>query len=47
MRLIGYASSNIYRLWDPMNRRISMIRDMIFNETQLRIVEPVVNKLVA
>jgi hypothetical protein len=47
MRLIRYASSNIYRLWDPMDRRISMVRDVIFDETQLRIAKLVMNKSVA
>lgn len=36
MRLMGYASTNIYRLWDPEKRRIELVRDVVFNETDTR-----------
>jgi hypothetical protein len=35
MRLVGYESSNIYRLWDEEERSITLTRDVVFNEAEL------------
>jgi Reverse transcriptase (RNA-dependent DNA polymerase) len=35
MRLVGYESSNIYRLWDGEERSITLARDVVFNEAEL------------
>lgn len=35
MRHVGYESTNIYRLWDPIDRRITKSRDVVFNEADL------------
>jgi hypothetical protein len=35
MRLVGYESLNIYRLWDGEERSITLARDVIFNEAEL------------
>ena len=35
MRLVGYESSNIYRLWDREERSITLARDVIFNEAEM------------
>ena len=39
MRLVGYESSNIYRLWNPVDRRITLTRDVVFDEGELGVVE--------
>jgi hypothetical protein len=33
--LLGYNATTIYRLWDPVRKRVHISRDMIFNEVEL------------
>ena len=33
--LVGYNSTNIYRIWNPTTNRIIATRDVIFDENQL------------
>jgi Reverse transcriptase (RNA-dependent DNA polymerase) len=35
MRLVGYESTNIYRLWDSETRKITSTRDVVFDEGDL------------
>jgi transposase InsO family protein len=35
MKLVGFESTNIYRLWDPEDRRISRIKNVEFNEEEM------------
>lgn len=39
MRMVGYESTNIYRLWDPVERRVTLTRDAVFNENELQASE--------
>jgi hypothetical protein len=32
--LVGYQSSNIYKVWNPLTNQVVMTRDVIFNEEQ-------------
>ncbi len=33
--LVGYESTNIYRLWVPYKKRVVSVRDVIFNEDEV------------
>ena len=33
--LVGYNSSNIYRIWNPATNQVVSIRDVVFDETQV------------
>jgi len=33
--LVGYNSTNIYRIWNPVTNRVILTRDVIFNENQV------------
>lgn len=30
--LVGYASTNIYRIWNPKTNKVILTRDVVFNE---------------
>ncbi len=33
--LVGYESTNIYRIWVPNKKRVALVRDVIFNEDKV------------
>ncbi len=33
--LVGYESTNIYRMWVPYKKRVVSVRDVIFNEDKV------------
>ena len=33
--LVGYKSTNIYRIWVPHKKRVVSVRDVIFNEDEV------------
>ena len=37
--LVGYIVSNIYKLYNPSNKKIIRARDVIFNKTSLKGLE--------
>jgi hypothetical protein len=32
--LVGYNSTNIYRIWNPVTNRVIITRDVLFNESE-------------
>ena len=32
--LVGYNSTNIYRIWNPLTKKVLAVRDVIFNERE-------------
>lgn len=39
--LVGYESTNIYRVWIPHKKKVVSVRDVIFNEDEVWDGEPI------